>query len=81
MHSSLYFSPQLHIVHMKSEYADLTTALRDSEGVAVLGFFYEVAIESPEASLYYGPDLSMKQNSSHRFVFLLLEIQQRKPKV
>lgn len=47
------FSPQLHIVHMKSHYADLTTALRDSEGVAVLGFFYEVSIESPVCC---GPD-------------------------
>ncbi|KAM6906941.1 carbonic anhydrase 4a [Xenentodon cancila] len=32
---------ELHIVHMKSHYTDLTTALSDSEGVAVLGFFYE----------------------------------------
>ncbi|XP_008426330.1 carbonic anhydrase 4a [Poecilia reticulata] len=34
---------ELHIVHMKSSYADLTTALRDPNGVAVLGFFYEVS--------------------------------------
>lgn len=27
---------------MKKAYADLTTALSDTEGVAVLGFFYEV---------------------------------------
>lgn len=33
---------QLHIVHMKHHYTDLTTALADPEGVAVLGFFYEV---------------------------------------
>uniref|UniRef100_A0A3P8T196 Carbonic anhydrase n=1 Tax=Amphiprion percula TaxID=161767 RepID=A0A3P8T196_AMPPE len=33
---------ELHIVHMKSHYTDLTTALRDPEGIAVLGFFYEV---------------------------------------
>ncbi|XP_023125115.1 carbonic anhydrase 4a [Amphiprion ocellaris] len=32
---------ELHIVHMKSHYTDLTTALRDPEGIAVLGFFYE----------------------------------------
>ncbi|XP_029375735.1 carbonic anhydrase 4a [Echeneis naucrates] len=32
---------ELHIVHMKEQYTDLTTALSDSEGVAVLGFFYE----------------------------------------
>uniref|UniRef100_A0A672G426 Carbonic anhydrase n=1 Tax=Salarias fasciatus TaxID=181472 RepID=A0A672G426_SALFA len=32
---------ELHIVHMKSHYEDLPTALRDREGVAVLGFFYE----------------------------------------
>uniref|UniRef100_A0A3P9NPQ0 Carbonic anhydrase n=1 Tax=Poecilia reticulata TaxID=8081 RepID=A0A3P9NPQ0_POERE len=35
---------ELHIVHMKSSYADLTTALRDPNGVAVLGFFYEVIL-------------------------------------
>ncbi|XP_035034654.1 carbonic anhydrase 4a [Hippoglossus stenolepis] len=32
---------ELHIVHMKHHYTDLTTALSDPEGVAVLGFFYE----------------------------------------
>ncbi|XP_062262200.1 carbonic anhydrase 4a [Platichthys flesus] len=32
---------ELHIVHMKHQYTDLTTALSDPEGVAVLGFFYE----------------------------------------
>ncbi|XP_034744982.1 carbonic anhydrase 4-like isoform X2 [Etheostoma cragini] len=32
---------ELHIVHMKQYYTDLTTALADPEGVAVLGFFYE----------------------------------------
>lgn len=32
---------ELHIVHMKHQYADLATALQDKEGVAVLGFFYE----------------------------------------
>ncbi|XP_020505638.1 carbonic anhydrase 4a [Labrus bergylta] len=34
---------ELHIVHMKHQYTDLTTALLDSEGVAVLGFFYEAS--------------------------------------
>lgn len=33
---------QLHIVHMKHQYTDLATALQDKDGVAVLGFFYEV---------------------------------------
>ncbi|KAM4545620.1 carbonic anhydrase 4a [Odontesthes bonariensis] len=32
---------ELHIVHMKTQYISLTTALRDKEGVAVLGFFFE----------------------------------------
>uniref|UniRef100_A0A673AVU8 Carbonic anhydrase n=1 Tax=Sphaeramia orbicularis TaxID=375764 RepID=A0A673AVU8_9TELE len=35
---------ELHIVHMKHHYTDLTTALSDPEGVAVLGFFYEVQV-------------------------------------
>ncbi|XP_077361126.1 carbonic anhydrase 4a [Festucalex cinctus] len=34
---------ELHIVHMKHHYTDLMTALADPEGVAVLGFFYEVS--------------------------------------
>uniref|UniRef100_A0A3B5LA04 Carbonic anhydrase n=1 Tax=Xiphophorus couchianus TaxID=32473 RepID=A0A3B5LA04_9TELE len=38
---------ELHIVHMKNKYADLATALRDPEGVAVLGFFYEVLFLNP----------------------------------
>lgn len=29
---------------MKHQYTDLPTALQDKEGVAVLGFFYEVTI-------------------------------------
>ncbi|XP_006799631.1 carbonic anhydrase 4a [Neolamprologus brichardi] len=37
---------ELHIVHMKKAYSDLTTALRDTEGVAVLGFFYELSSSS-----------------------------------
>uniref|UniRef100_A0A7N6FHE3 Carbonic anhydrase n=1 Tax=Anabas testudineus TaxID=64144 RepID=A0A7N6FHE3_ANATE len=36
---------ELHIVHMKQHYTDLKTALADTEGVAVLGFFYEVKDE------------------------------------
>ncbi|XP_069003127.1 carbonic anhydrase 4a [Embiotoca jacksoni] len=32
---------ELHIVHIKNQYTDLTTALSDPEGIAVLGFFYE----------------------------------------
>ncbi|KAM9847032.1 carbonic anhydrase 4a [Aulostomus maculatus] len=46
------FPMELHIVHMKTEYADLTTALSDKEGVAVLGFFYEV---SSSANRKYDP--------------------------
>ncbi|CAJ1064416.1 carbonic anhydrase 4-like [Xyrichtys novacula] len=43
---------ELHIVHMKQHYADLTTALADPEGVAVLGFFYE---RSNSANKKYEP--------------------------
>ncbi|GAA6218413.1 carbonic anhydrase 4-like [Lates japonicus] len=43
---------ELHIVHMKSQYDDLTTALADQEGVAVLGFFYE---KSNSANRKYDP--------------------------
>lgn len=37
-------SLQLHIVHMKHHYVDIKTALSDPEGIAVLGFFYEVTV-------------------------------------
>uniref|UniRef100_A0A3Q3W5H6 Carbonic anhydrase n=1 Tax=Mola mola TaxID=94237 RepID=A0A3Q3W5H6_MOLML len=43
---------ELHIVHMKHHYTDLTTALADPEGVAVLGFFYEI---SNSANKKYDP--------------------------
>ncbi|KAF3841293.1 hypothetical protein F7725_007155 [Dissostichus mawsoni] len=43
---------ELHIVHMKHHYTDLTTALSDPEGVAVLGFFYE---KSNRANKKYEP--------------------------
>ncbi|XP_030009063.1 carbonic anhydrase 4a [Sphaeramia orbicularis] len=43
---------ELHIVHMKHHYTDLTTALSDPEGVAVLGFFYE---RSNSANRKYEP--------------------------
>ncbi|KAJ0004280.1 hypothetical protein NQD34_010494 [Periophthalmus magnuspinnatus] len=43
---------ELHIVHMKHHYTDLSTALADQEGVAVLGFFYE---KSNSANRKYDP--------------------------
>ncbi|XP_061753991.1 carbonic anhydrase 4a [Nerophis ophidion] len=46
---------ELHIVHMKHHYTDLTTALADPEGVAVLGFFYVV---SNTANRKYDPIIS-----------------------
>ncbi|XP_013866464.1 carbonic anhydrase 4 [Austrofundulus limnaeus] len=50
---------ELHIVHMKSHYTDLTTALRDKEGVAVLGFFYE---KSNSANKKYEPIVNTLQS-------------------
>uniref|UniRef100_A0A667ZJ80 Carbonic anhydrase n=1 Tax=Myripristis murdjan TaxID=586833 RepID=A0A667ZJ80_9TELE len=38
------FPMELHIVHMKERYTNLSVALSDPYGVAVLGFFYEVNI-------------------------------------
>uniref|UniRef100_A0A3B5AU45 Carbonic anhydrase n=1 Tax=Stegastes partitus TaxID=144197 RepID=A0A3B5AU45_9TELE len=46
---------ELHIVHMKSHYIDLTTALRDPEGIAVLGFLYE---KSSSSNKKYEPIIS-----------------------
>ncbi|XP_036974441.1 carbonic anhydrase 4a [Acanthopagrus latus] len=50
---------ELHIVHMKQQYTDLTTALSDPEGVAVLGFFYEV---SNSGNRKYDPIISALKN-------------------
>lgn len=36
-------STQMHIVHIKQEYDTLNEALKDKNGVAVLGFFYQVS--------------------------------------
>ncbi|KAJ0061694.1 hypothetical protein NL108_006811, partial [Boleophthalmus pectinirostris] len=49
---------ELHIVHMKHHYTDLSTALADSEGVAVLGFFYE---KSNSANRKYDPIINSIQ--------------------
>uniref|UniRef100_A0A3Q3WUK5 Carbonic anhydrase n=1 Tax=Mola mola TaxID=94237 RepID=A0A3Q3WUK5_MOLML len=37
------FPMEMHIVHIKEEYASLSQALKDSAGVAVLGFFFQVS--------------------------------------
>uniref|UniRef100_A0A3B4V1C5 Carbonic anhydrase n=2 Tax=Seriola dumerili TaxID=41447 RepID=A0A3B4V1C5_SERDU len=50
---------ELHIVHMKQDYTDLTTALSDPEGVAVLGFFYE---RSNSGNRKYDPIINALQN-------------------
>ncbi|XP_047463856.1 carbonic anhydrase 4a [Mugil cephalus] len=56
---------ELHIVHMKHEYTDLTTALKDPEGIAVLGFFYE---RSNSANRKYEPIInSLKSIKSTSF--------------
>lgn len=38
----MHFASQLHIVHIKEKYNNLSVALNDSTGVAALGFFFEV---------------------------------------
>ncbi|XP_068585641.1 carbonic anhydrase 4a isoform X1 [Cebidichthys violaceus] len=50
---------ELHIVHMKHHYTDLTTALSDPQGVAVLGFFYE---RSNSANRKYEPIINALQS-------------------
>ncbi|XP_061596102.1 carbonic anhydrase 4a [Cololabis saira] len=50
---------ELHIVHMKSQYSDLKTALSDTEGVAVLGFFYE---KSNSPNRKYDPIINALRN-------------------
>ncbi|XP_076025020.1 carbonic anhydrase 4a [Genypterus blacodes] len=46
---------ELHIVHMKQQYTDLSAALSDPSGIAVLGFFYE---ESSSTNRKYEPLVS-----------------------
>ncbi|XP_029924415.1 carbonic anhydrase 4a isoform X2 [Myripristis murdjan] len=46
------FPMELHIVHMKERYTNLSVALSDPYGVAVLGFFYE---ESKSTNKKYEP--------------------------
>uniref|UniRef100_A0A8C4SSV8 Carbonic anhydrase 4 n=1 Tax=Erpetoichthys calabaricus TaxID=27687 RepID=A0A8C4SSV8_ERPCA len=36
---------ELHIVHMKDSFASITDALKEKDGIAVLGFFFEVSKE------------------------------------
>lgn len=63
--TSVIFPLQLHIVHMNQHYTDLTTALADPEGVAVLGFFYEVNILNPvllKSNCFYRTDLELEWN-------------------
>lgn len=43
---------------MKHHYTDLPTALADPEGVAVLGFFYEVALLENDARAMVLPPVS-----------------------
>ncbi|XP_072230871.1 carbonic anhydrase 4-like [Leuresthes tenuis] len=50
---------ELHIVHMKTQYTSLTTALSDKEGVAVLGFFFE---RSNSANRKYDPIITSLQS-------------------
>lgn len=35
-------SPQMHIVHIKKTYSSVQEAIKDSTGIAVLGFLYQV---------------------------------------
>ncbi|XP_072230519.1 carbonic anhydrase 4-like [Leuresthes tenuis] len=50
---------ELHIVHMKTQYTSLTTALSDKEGVAVLAFFFE---RSNSANRKYDPIITSLQS-------------------
>lgn len=36
----------MHIVHIKESYANISEALQDSTGVAVLGFLFQVILHS-----------------------------------
>uniref|UniRef100_A0A669B260 Carbonic anhydrase 4 n=1 Tax=Oreochromis niloticus TaxID=8128 RepID=A0A669B260_ORENI len=59
------FHLQMHIVHIKEEYDSLAEASKDSTGVAVLGFFFQVlgkhnfkklssnCISNPLKGIYY----------------------------
>lgn len=76
--TSVIFSLQLHIVHMKQQYTDLTTALSDPEGVAVLGFFYQVTIFNPilmTFNCYFKLDLRLKKTNERVLKCVYLHFQ------
>lgn len=80
----MLFHLQLHIVHMKHHYTDLGTALSDPEGVAVLGFFYKVIIDSATWLKWkYQKFQRTKRKSTCICIFssLSLEVCWRKPEV
>lgn len=49
---SLFFPIQVHIVHMNDAYPNVTEALKHNDGLAVLGFFFEVITFSLKALLH-----------------------------
>lgn len=57
---------------MKRHYTDLATALADPEGVAVLGFFYQV---KPLTAV------QMTRNVGVTSVFIISALQQQEPEV
>lgn len=57
---------------MKHHYTDLSTALADPEGVAVLGFFYQVKPLSA---------MQMTLNCDVTSVFIISALQQQEPEV
>ncbi|KAF3847539.1 hypothetical protein F7725_020567, partial [Dissostichus mawsoni] len=52
----------MHIVHIKEEYNSLSQAVRDSTGVAVLGFVFE---ESKSANKKFDPLINALKNITH----------------
>ncbi|XP_056138772.1 carbonic anhydrase 4b [Lampris incognitus] len=56
------FPMEMHIVHIKEEYKSLSQALKDPNGVAVLGFFFQ---ESSSPNKKFGPFISALKNIKH----------------
>ena len=82
--TSVILSQQLHIVHVKKDYDDLETALSDPEGVAVLGFLFEVTILNLvllKTNGYYRKDLRHSAEMCILCIFPFSDVQNSKPMV
>jgi len=62
--NSKAFPLEVHIVHMNTKYASVTEALNHSDGLAVLGFFFEVGNANPAIGKFLNAIPAIKGNAT-----------------